>query len=42
MELWHAERPLVRFVFNGHVIQVDGRDLVPLSEFRKKFEQRKA
>jgi acid phosphatase len=40
MELWHAGRPHVRFVFNGQVIKVDGRDLVPLSEFRRKFERR--
>jgi acid phosphatase len=42
MELWHAERPLVRFVLNGHVVQADGRGIVPLSEFRRRFEQRQA
>jgi hypothetical protein len=35
IEIWHSDRPYVRFVFNGEVIPVDGRELLPLSEYRE-------
>jgi hypothetical protein len=35
VEIWHSDRPYVRFVFNGDVIPVDGRELLPLSEYRE-------
>jgi hypothetical protein len=38
VEIWHLGRPLVRFVLNGQIVAVDGHELFPLSEFRKRFE----
>jgi hypothetical protein len=35
IEIWHSDRPYVRFVFNGEVVKVDGRELLPLSEYRE-------
>jgi hypothetical protein len=35
LEIWHSDRPYVRFVFNGDVIPVRGKELLPLSEYRE-------
>jgi hypothetical protein len=35
VEIWHSDRPYVRFVSNGEVVPVDGRQLLLLSEYRE-------
>jgi hypothetical protein len=37
VELWHLNRPMLRFVFNGEVVKVGGKDLIPLSEFKTNY-----
>jgi len=35
VEIWHLDRPYLRFVYNGEVVPVKGRELIPLSEYRE-------
>jgi hypothetical protein len=35
VELWHSKQTFVRFVFNGKVVKVNGKELIPLEDFKK-------
>lgn len=37
VELWQLDKPHLRFVFNGKVLQFRGKDLTPLNEFKSIF-----
>ena len=37
VELWQTEKPCLRFVYNGEVLQFKGKDLTPLDEFKSIF-----
>lgn len=37
IELWQLDKPHLRFVFNGKVMQFRGKDLTPLDEFKAIF-----
>jgi hypothetical protein len=37
VELWYTDHPNLRFVFNGEVLQINGADLIPLSQFKSQW-----
>jgi hypothetical protein len=37
VELWYVNRPMLRFVLNGEVIKVQGKEMIPLSTFKRDF-----
>jgi hypothetical protein len=37
VEVWHAGRPMLRFVLNGEVVRVGGRQMIPLADFKSNY-----